>query len=100
FDVEGDCLEAPVFPRDASYEKNRAELRLKAYPVREWGDMIWAYLGPAAAMPALPEFEFAMVPPGWRFVSKKYQECNWAQSLEGGIDTAHFSFLHMAVTRG
>ena len=27
------------------------------------------------------------------FISKKWQECNWAQSLEGGIDTAHLSFL-------
>ena len=29
------------------------------------------------------------------FSLKKWQECNWAQSLEGGIDTAHLSFLHM-----
>ncbi len=25
---------------------------------------------------------------------KKLQECNWAQSCEGALDTAHFSFLH------
>jgi hypothetical protein len=31
-------------------------------------------------------------------VSKKLQQCNWAQAAEGGIDTAHFSFLHMPVT--
>src|SRR5687768_1886575 len=33
-----------------------------------------------------------------RFVSKKLQQCNWAQACEGGLDTAHFSFLHMAVS--
>ena len=38
------------------------------------------------------------MPPEHRFVSKKLQQCNWAQSAEGGIDTAHFSFLHMPVT--
>ena len=27
-------------------------------------------------------------------MSKKLQECNWAQSCEGALDTAHFSFLH------
>jgi phthalate 4,5-dioxygenase len=32
------------------------------------------------------------------FVSKKLQQCNWAQACEGGLDTAHFSFLHMAVS--
>ena len=28
------------------------------------------------------------------FVSKRLQECNWLQALEGEIDTAHFGFLH------
>src|SRR4029453_489964 len=45
-----------------------------------------------------PELEFALLPPSHRFVSKKLQQCNWAQSCEGGIDTAHFSFLHMLVS--
>jgi hypothetical protein len=49
-------------------------------------------------MPPLPEMEFAMVPPAHRFVTKKLQECNWAQAAEGGIDTAHFSFLHAPVS--
>jgi hypothetical protein len=24
-------------------------IRIKSYPVREWGDMIWAYMGPASS---------------------------------------------------
>ena len=44
--------------------------------------------------------ELALVPPSHRFVSKKYQECNWAQAAEGGVDTAHFSFLHQPVVAG
>jgi hypothetical protein len=35
-----------------------------------------------------------VVPPASRFVTKKLQECNWAQACEGALDTAHFSFLH------
>jgi phenylpropionate dioxygenase-like ring-hydroxylating dioxygenase large terminal subunit len=100
FDVAGNCLEAPIFPRDGSYERTRERLKLKSYPVREWGGMIWAYMGPPEAMSALPQLELALVPASHRFVSKKYQECNYAQALEGGLDTAHFSFLHMAVARG
>jgi phenylpropionate dioxygenase-like ring-hydroxylating dioxygenase large terminal subunit len=35
------------------------------------------------------------VPASHRFVTKKLQQCNWAQSVEGGLDASHFSFLHM-----
>jgi hypothetical protein len=43
----------------------------------------------------LPELEFALVPASQRYVTKRLQQCNWAQSMEGALDTAHFSFLHM-----
>ena len=49
-------------------------------------------------MPELPELEFLTLPASHVFVSKKLQQCNWAQACEGGLDTAHFSFLHMAVS--
>ena len=29
-----------------------------------------------------------------RFISKTYERANWVQGLEGGLDTAHSSFLH------
>jgi phthalate 4,5-dioxygenase oxygenase subunit len=41
--------------------------------------------------------EFMRVPPAHRFVSKKLQQCNWAQACEGALDTAHFTFLHMSI---
>jgi phthalate 4,5-dioxygenase len=100
FDVAGTCLDAPIFPHGAIYDRTRERLRIKAYPLRAWGGILWAYLGPSDIVPELPQFEFALVPPSHRFVSKKYQECNYAQAIEGGLDTAHFSFLHMAVTKG
>jgi hypothetical protein len=37
----------------------------------------------------------ALVPPTQRYVSKKWQDCNWVQALEGSIDTAHFTFAHL-----
>ena len=48
--------------------------------------------------PAPPDLEFCVVPDGHAYVSKKLQECNWAQSVEGALDTAHFSFLHNVIT--
>jgi len=99
FDVNGDCLDIPTMPKDAStYDQLLARVKITAYPTREWGEIIWAYLGPREAMPPLPEMEFALVDPAMRYVSKKLQECNWAQATEGAVDTAHFSFLHAPVS--
>jgi hypothetical protein len=60
----------------------------------ELGDVIWVYMGPPGLEPPPPGFEWARVPPGHRFVSKRTQECNFLQAMEGGIDSAHVSFLH------
>ena len=44
--------------------------------------------------PPLPQWEFATVPPEQVFISKRLQESNWMQAMEGGIDSSHVSFLH------
>ncbi|HLS85196.1 MAG TPA: Rieske 2Fe-2S domain-containing protein, partial [Burkholderiales bacterium] len=94
FDVEGHCMEIPNAPPDSRY-KDR--IRLLAYPTREYGEIVWAYMGPADAEPAaeIPQLEFGLVPSSHRYVTKRLQQCNWAQSIEGALDTAHASFLHM-----
>ena len=51
-------------------------------------------MGPPEKQPPLPEWEFAMVPAEQTFMSKRLQECNWLQAMEGGIDSSHVSFLH------
>jgi phthalate 4,5-dioxygenase len=93
YDVEGRCIDMPNVPPGAAYH---GKISIKAYATREFGELVWAYLGPPSRMPeALPQLEFGILPPSHRYVSKRLQECNWAQSAEGGLDTAHFSFLHM-----
>jgi phthalate 4,5-dioxygenase len=47
-------------------------------------------------MPELPDLEMALVPASHRYVSKKWQDCNWVQAMEGSIDTAHFTFAHLS----
>ncbi|WP_038208933.1 Rieske 2Fe-2S domain-containing protein [Xenophilus azovorans] len=101
FDAAGQCVDMPILPVESA-EKTCPRVAIKAYPTREWGGMVWAYMGrveEGGELPALPRMEFALVPESHRYVSKKLQECNWAQAAEGGIDTAHFSFLHMPVAR-
>src|SRR5262245_22904430 len=93
YDVHGKCIELPNVPPGSAYHD---KISIKAYPTREAGEIVWAYLGPRSRMPeSLPELEFALLPASQRYVTKRLQECNWAHSMEGALDTAHFSFLHM-----
>lgn len=98
FATDGRCLAIPTMEPGAAREKAEQNVRLPAYEVREAGGFVWAWLGSREAIPALPELEFLTLPASHVFVSKKLQQCNWAQSCEGGLDTAHFSFLHMPVS--
>jgi hypothetical protein len=50
-------------------------------------------MGPASP-PPLPRLEWTLLPAANVFASKRVQECNWFQALEGGIDSSHISFLH------
>ena len=91
FDVEGNCLEVPSEPEESGFRKR---IKLTAYPMIERGGILWTYMGPEADKPPLPEWEFITVPANQTFSSKRIQECNWLQAMEGGIDSAHVSFLH------
>ena len=98
FDVRGACVDIPTLP-DAAARRLMPRAAVRALETAEFGDVIWAYMGPGEA-PPLPRFEFGLVPPAHRFVSKKFQQCNWAQACEGGLDTAHFSYLHAGMRDG
>ncbi|HTP93497.1 MAG TPA: Rieske 2Fe-2S domain-containing protein, partial [Xanthobacteraceae bacterium] len=91
YDVGGRCVEVPSEPVESGFCQ---KIKLTSYPCVEMGDVIWIYMGPAAEKPPLPNFEWATVPASHRFVSKRTQECNWLQTLEGAIDSVHVSFLH------
>ena len=91
YDVTGQCVEVPSEPAEGGFCKR---IKLKSYPLVERGGILWTYMGPVENQPPLPEFEFALVPTAQRFVSKRHQESNWLQALEGGIDSSHVSWLH------
>ena len=91
FDLEGRCTDMPSEPESSNF-KDR--VRIPAYPTYEAGGVVWAYLGPAEKQPAPPHFGWTQAPPERRALSKVWQECNWLQCLEGGIDTVHVNFLH------
>jgi phthalate 4,5-dioxygenase len=91
YDVTGQCVDMPNEPEHSAFAR---KVRLKSYPLAERGGVLWTYMGPPASQPPLPEYEFATVAAAHSFVSKRQQECNWLQAMEGGIDSSHVSFLH------
>ncbi len=93
FDVTGKCVDLPSEPEDSLV---RGRVKLTAYPLIKIGKVLWTYMGPPEHQPAPPAFEFATVPDNQTFVSKRWQECNWLQAMEGGIDSSHVGWLHKA----
>ena len=91
FDVSGNCVDLPSEPADSPM---REKVKLKSYPTYEKAGVIWVYMGPAEHTPPLPDFEWMRAPETHRFVSKSLHECNYLQALEGGLDSAHVTFLH------
>jgi phthalate 4,5-dioxygenase oxygenase subunit len=90
-DVDGNVVDRPSESHEAVLAK---KVRHKAYPCREAGGFVWVWMGPRDEM---REFE----PPAWApspairtSIVKMHVGCNWAQVLEGAIDSAHSSTLH------
>lgn len=93
YDVTGQCIDVPSESSERDFCKR---IKLKAYSLVEKGGILWAYMGDPARKPPLPEFEFCTVRKEQRYISKRLQQCNWLQAMEGGIDSSHVSFLHSA----
>jgi phthalate 4,5-dioxygenase oxygenase subunit len=91
YDVTGQCVDLPSEEESSGV---RQRMKLKAYPCIEQGGAIWAYMGPPELRPAPPNIEWSLVPDERRFISKRIQESNYLQALEGGIDSSHVAFLH------
>ena len=91
FDVTGQCVEVPSEPDGSEYPKR---VKLVSYPLVERGGILWTYMGQPEHQPPLPEWEFATVPRTHSMTTKRFQECNWLQAMEGGIDSSHVSWLH------
>ena len=93
-DVDGNIVERVSEPVIPVANLNAAPPKHLAYPTKEWGGFVWTYMGPPDTQPA---FE----PPAWAptadvkvTIAKVIIPCNWAQILEGAIDSAHSSSLH------
>jgi phenylpropionate dioxygenase-like ring-hydroxylating dioxygenase large terminal subunit len=97
FDVAGDCVDMPSEPAESNF---RTKVHAKAYPTRERGGIIWAYMGirDRDNLPPLPDIEASMLSEGPHQISILHRPCNWMQGWEGEMDTVHAAFLHGGAT--
>ena len=91
YDVTGQCVDMPSEPAETDF---RHKVKLTSYPCRTRGGVVWVYMGPRELEPELPDFEWSRLSPSRSVVTKRLQQCNWAQAVEGGIDSSHISYLH------
>jgi phthalate 4,5-dioxygenase len=89
FDVDGNCVDMPSEPRPFA-----DRIKITSYPLHESGGIVWAYMGPKETMTPFRDFGTEGLEPEKVFASKVFWDCNWVQSLEGNVDTAHISHLH------
>jgi phthalate 4,5-dioxygenase oxygenase subunit len=91
FDVDGNVVEMASEPEHSLIPER---VKHKAYPAREAGGFVWTYMGPPEEMREFEPPAFAPSPDVRVSATKVRVRCNWAQIMEGQIDSAHSSSLH------
>ena len=91
YDVSGQCVEVPSEPAESGFCDR---VRLKSFPLLDRGGVLWTYMGDPASQPPAPAHDWATLPAGHVYASKRIQACNWLQAMEGGLDSIHSTFLH------
>ena len=91
FSADGSCVDMPNEPPRSRFAE---KIKQPAYQAVDRGGVVWVYMGPDELTPAIPELEWTLVPAAQRSVSKRIQDCNWLQNLEGEVDSSHANFLH------
>jgi phthalate 4,5-dioxygenase oxygenase subunit len=90
-DVEGNVLEMPSEPEGTPMLQ---KVKHPVYPTHEYGGFVWTYMGPRESMPPFEPPPFAPRDETKVSIITIQLDCNWAQVLEGALDSAHSSTLH------
>jgi phthalate 4,5-dioxygenase oxygenase subunit len=95
FSASGAVLETP----NHADPKYAARMKAPAFPVREEGGIVWAYVGPIELLPAFSRYAFMDAEPAHRVVLRINVSCNYLQLVEGGEDSSHVGVLHTNMAR-
>ncbi len=98
--TDGTCLEQPGEPPGSHFKNKVAQ---PAYPAREFGGLVFAYMGPPDKEPTFARFD-TLERPGWDLFAYRNMsrgavaECNWLQIQENAMDPIHTAFLHSTIS--
>lgn len=95
-DVEGHVVDVPSEPVEHSDFAKKVRTR-RTY-AREAGGLVWAYVGDGEP-PAFPAFTWLDLDPSHVRVIRTEIACNYAQLVEGLVDSAHVGILHARITQ-
>lgn len=90
FGVDGEIQEMASEPPGS----RMMNLKHRAYPVEEAAGFVWVWMGDPEAVLPFETPSWAPTSTGTISIVKMHAACNWAQVLEGSIDSAHSSSLH------
>ena len=96
YDVEGKILEMPLEPANNPFLK---QIQHPCYPVREFGGLVFAYMGPLDKQPEFPVYDIWKEEGGILKARMGPRvggpvNCNWLQAEENLMDALHTFWLH------
>jgi phenylpropionate dioxygenase-like ring-hydroxylating dioxygenase large terminal subunit len=96
YDVEGNVLEMPLEPAANPFLKH---IQHPCYPVREFGGLVFAYMGSPEKMPEFPVYDVWQKEGGQLKARMGPRvggpvNCNWLQAEENLMDALHTFWLH------
>lgn len=92
FDRAGKCLAQPYEDLQGP-GTFKERIAIAAYPVKELGGLVWAYLGPGP-VPELPKWDLLVRDDLVRELKFTMLPCNYLQIMENSLDPVHFEWLH------
>jgi nitrite reductase/ring-hydroxylating ferredoxin subunit len=95
FANDGTILETPGEPATSPHRNRYCQ---GAYPIVEYQDVIFAYLGPPEVRPEFPLFDTMVMPDNRMVPYIIHSPCNWQQVSENSMDPFHVPFLHTRVS--
>ena len=96
YDVQGNILEMPLEPAVNPFLK---QIQHPCYPVREFGGLVFAYMGPMDKVPEFPIYDVWQKEGGTLKARMGPRtggpvNCNWLQAEENLMDAFHTFWLH------
>lgn len=106
YDTTGKCVEMPCEPAGVCEKLNIFQ---PAYPVHEYGGLVFIYMGPPDTMPLFPMYDLIDIRGHedvalrgmkiWGDYSIGYvRDCNWLQHYENVVDPWHLLILHQMIS--